>query len=252
MSDPAGLVPGFTRALGTKNPPEPRAAIAGLVAALRGGILAMALASASAQAEPELFHRPTQGGTITIQVERDQVTGRWFYPADGRPRVPVKAPDSPEMTATLSVELRLPPAGSPPGAAPRFWLLKESFAQQIYAFQGDRWPGLGSHALPAPVVPGRLPPLPPGLGWRDVLGAVAADDQTYLKKVVEKIRYKVARGLTFDTSGRARTGGLEAGSYWVFGFRKGGATCYGWDVPLELRPGSNSLVLDPANSAAQE
>jgi hypothetical protein len=51
-----------------------------------------------------------------------------------------------------------------------------------------------------------------------------------------------------DVEGRAQVSALAAGTYYVFGTAQRGAQAVIWNVRVELRPGTNSVVLDQRNA----
>jgi hypothetical protein len=52
-----------------------------------------------------------------------------------------------------------------------------------------------------------------------------------------------------DLSGKATFLGVPAGSYYVFGTTHAKHLALSWDVRVDLKPGTNSLVLDQTNAA---
>ena len=51
-----------------------------------------------------------------------------------------------------------------------------------------------------------------------------------------------------DPSGKATFLGVPAGSYYVFGTTHANHLALSWDVRVDLKPGTNSLVLDQTNA----
>jgi len=64
-------------------------------------------------------------------------------------------------------------------------------------------------------------------------------------KTMNGLRNHVLAFLVTDSQGKAETNKLEAGTYYICGISETPQGIGIWNVRIELKPGKNSLVLDP-------
>ena len=68
--------------------------------------------------------------------------------------------------------------------------------------------------------------------------------------VLQDVRGHVVKEVTTDFGGRARFEGVPVGGYYIFGTTvRVGRAAVVWNLPVELKPGANSTVLDQHNAA---
>src|ERR1044072_9377933 len=81
----------------------------------------------------------------------------------------------------------------------------------------------------------------------DIISLIGTDEE----KALSELRNLAVGFFITDSKGKAKISGLKAKTYYVCGVRKTGRrTWHGigvWDVPVELKPGENNLVLDNRN-----
>jgi|SRR5271170_5121898 len=76
--------------------------------------------------------------------------------------------------------------------------------------------------------------------------AVADDIQTHV--TIAGMQPYVAGVVKIDASGKATFLGVPAGSYYIFGTTHANHLALSWDVRVDLKSGTNSLVLDQKNA----
>jgi hypothetical protein len=54
--------------------------------------------------------------------------------------------------------------------------------------------------------------------------------------------------IRLDATGTARVSGLPKGNFWVLGLGAANGQHFVWDLPIEIKPGSNSINFDPRNA----
>jgi hypothetical protein len=54
--------------------------------------------------------------------------------------------------------------------------------------------------------------------------------------------------IRLDEAGTVRVSGLPKGNFWVLGLGAANGQHFVWDLPVEIKPGANSIALDPRNA----
>lgn len=80
------------------------------------------------------------------------------------------------------------------------------------------------------------------MAFREVSGSEGYD------AAVAALKQHIIKSFTTDFGGKATIDGIPQGDYYVFGFYKSAKGFVIWNVPVSLKPGSNSLTLDQNNA----
>jgi hypothetical protein len=54
--------------------------------------------------------------------------------------------------------------------------------------------------------------------------------------------------IRLDATGTARVSGLPKGNFWVLGLGAANGRHFVWNLPIEIKPGANSIAFDPRNA----
>jgi hypothetical protein len=77
----------------------------------------------------------------------------------------------------------------------------------------------------------------------DIISLVGTDEE----KALNELRSRAVGFFVTDSKGKAKISDLEAGTYYVCGVSRAARKIGAWNVPVELKPGENNLVLDNRN-----
>lgn len=77
----------------------------------------------------------------------------------------------------------------------------------------------------------------------DIISLIGTDEE----KALNELRNRAVGFFITDSKGKAKISGLKAKTYYLCGVRKTGRGIGVWDIPVELKPGENNLVLDNRN-----
>ncbi len=77
----------------------------------------------------------------------------------------------------------------------------------------------------------------------DIISLIGTDEE----KALNELRSRAVGFFITDSKGKAKISGLKAETYYVCGVSRMDRGIGAWNVPINLKPGENSLVLDNRN-----
>ncbi|MGH9932243.1 MAG: hypothetical protein ACREA9_23830, partial [Pyrinomonadaceae bacterium] len=79
--------------------------------------------------------------------------------------------------------------------------------------------------------------------------AAACKSQTpQCKQGIDALQAFYAGKIRLDVSGTAKVSGLPTGNFWILGLGVANGQHFVWNLPLVIKPGSNSIMFDPRNA----
>lgn len=169
--------------------------------------------------------------------------GTWEYSGDNPSVASVNNQPSPAaQAAALNIEAGLVyrSGDSKPVARTEFYLLDKSAAaiiREAGVKLSDRTSGTEDNSDR-----GVMFSLGLNLAYREVSNRESYD------AAMSAIKQHIIKSFTTDFGGKAVIDGIPQGDYYVFGFYKSIKGFVIWNVPVSLKPGSNSLTLDQNNA----
>jgi hypothetical protein len=168
--------------------------------------------------------------------------GTWEYSGDNPSATGVSQPAAAAQAASLNIEAGLVyrSGDSKPVARTDYYLLDKSAAAVIREAGvklSDKTSGTEDNSDR-----GVMFSLGLNLAYRDVSNNEAYD------AAMAALKQHIIKSFTTDFGGKATIDGIPQGDYYVFGFYKSAQGFVIWNIPVTLKPGSNSLTLDQNNA----
>jgi hypothetical protein len=181
------------------------------------------------RAAAELEAKTSDGRVVVLSDD-----GTWKFQSSSA------SPDA--ANATLEIEAGLVYESGPrPVAREKFFLLDVSLNDLVKRYKD----ATSKHK------PLTIPTFAVYLTWivAGDLDGHGPPERSLANAVLRDVRGHVVKEVTTDFGGRARFESVPVGKYYIFGatVRVGGAVV--WNLPVELKPGANSTVLDQHNAA---
>lgn len=168
--------------------------------------------------------------------------GTWEYSGDNPSAVSVNQPSPAAQAAALNIEAGLVyrSGDSKPVARTEFHLLDKSAAaiiREAGVKLSDRPTGAEDNTDQRVMFSLGL-----NMAYREVSNSEAYN------AAMTAIKQHIIKSFTTDFGGKAAIDGIPQGDYYLFGFYKSAKGFVIWNVPVNLKPGSNSLTLDQNNA----
>jgi hypothetical protein len=182
------------------------------------------------RAAAELEAKTSDGRVVVLSDD-----GTWKFQSSSA------SPDA--ATATLEIEAGLVfESGPRPVAREKFYLLDVSLNELVKRYK-DATP---KHK---PLTIEMFALYLTWIGAGDIDGH-GPPERSLANAVLHNVREHVVKEVTTDFGGRARFEGVPVGGYYIFGATvRVGRSAVVWNLPVELKPGANSTVLDQHNAA---
>lgn len=192
------------------------------------------------QSQPVTTQTATTGDGRKVILKSD---GTWQYADDTAPER-ITPPPAAKQNGTLALEAGLVYRSGDvkPVARTEFHLLDKELAQLLQD-AGVRPPeksiiagtGAGGNLAFSFALAARYNSLP--------------DNQPFYLAAMEAIKPHIVKTVTTDFSGKATIDVVPAGSYYLMGISATPRGFAFWNLPVEIKAGQNSLVLDQNNAA---
>jgi hypothetical protein len=182
------------------------------------------------RAAAELEAKTSDGRVVVLSND-----GTWKFQSSSA------SPDA--ANATLEIEAGLVfESGPRPVAREKFYLLDVSLNELVKRYKD-------ATAKHKPLTIQTFAVCLTWIGAGDIDGH-GAQERSLANAVLRDVRGHVLKEVTTDFGGRARFEGLPVGNYFIFGATvRVGRGAVVWNLPVQLKPGANSTILDQHNAS---